>query len=99
MDEFDLTFAVLVKGVFMGMKHAAPALRSNGGGSIVNTASIAAIQGGYSPHAYAGAKRRLSNDQVGCSGTRRRQHPGELHLSWPHRDPAGGQHGGRPTNL
>ena len=56
MDEFDLTFAVLVKGVFMGMKHAAPALRSNGGGSIVNTASIAAIQGGYSPHAYAGAK-------------------------------------------
>lgn len=53
--EWDVTFAVLVRGVFLGMKHAAPLLRRQGG-SIVSTASVAALVGGYSPHAYAAAK-------------------------------------------
>lgn len=55
VEEFDLTFAVLVRGVFLGMKHAAPLLRRRGG-SVINTASIAALVAGYSPHAYAAAK-------------------------------------------
>ena len=54
--EWDVTFAVLVRGVFLGMKHAAPLLRRQGGGSIISTASVAGIIGGYSPHAYAAAK-------------------------------------------
>jgi NAD(P)-dependent dehydrogenase (short-subunit alcohol dehydrogenase family) len=37
------------------MKHAAPLLCRQGG-SIINTASVAALVGGYSSHAYAGAK-------------------------------------------
>jgi NAD(P)-dependent dehydrogenase (short-subunit alcohol dehydrogenase family) len=55
VEEWDLTFAVLVRGVFLGMKHAAPLLRRQGG-TIVSTASVAALLGGYSPHAYAAAK-------------------------------------------
>jgi NAD(P)-dependent dehydrogenase (short-subunit alcohol dehydrogenase family) len=53
--EWDVTFAVLVRGVFLGIKHAAPLLRRQGG-SIVSTASVAGLIGGYSPHAYAAAK-------------------------------------------
>ena len=56
VDEFDLTFAVLVRGVFLGMKHAAPLIARQGGGSIINTASVAALMAGWSPHAYAAAK-------------------------------------------
>jgi NAD(P)-dependent dehydrogenase (short-subunit alcohol dehydrogenase family) len=55
VEEWDLTFDVLVRGVFLGMKHAAPLLRRQGG-SIVSTASAAGLIGGYSPHAYAAAK-------------------------------------------
>jgi NAD(P)-dependent dehydrogenase (short-subunit alcohol dehydrogenase family) len=54
-EDWDVTFAVLVRGVFLGMKHAAPLLRRRGG-SIVSTASVAGMLGGYSPHAYAAAK-------------------------------------------
>jgi NAD(P)-dependent dehydrogenase (short-subunit alcohol dehydrogenase family) len=56
VDEFDTTFAVLVRGVFLGMKHAAPLIARQGGGSIINTASVAALMAGWSPHAYAAAK-------------------------------------------
>ena len=56
VEEFDLTFAVLVRGVFLGMKHAAPVLRAQGGGSIINTASVAALSAGFGPHAYSAAK-------------------------------------------
>jgi NAD(P)-dependent dehydrogenase (short-subunit alcohol dehydrogenase family) len=55
MEEWDLTFDVLVRGVFLGMKHAAPLLRRQGG-SIISTASTAALIGGYSPHGYGAAK-------------------------------------------
>ncbi len=56
VEEWDLTFAVLVRGVFLGIKHAAPLLRRQGGGSVINTASVAGLTGGWSPHAYAAAK-------------------------------------------
>jgi NAD(P)-dependent dehydrogenase (short-subunit alcohol dehydrogenase family) len=54
-EEWDLTFDVLVRGVFFGMKYAAPILRRQGG-SIISTASVAGMVAGYSPHAYAAAK-------------------------------------------
>lgn len=55
-DDFDITFDVLVKGVFFGMKHAATAMKACGGGSIVSTASVAGLQTGHSPHLYSTAK-------------------------------------------
>ncbi len=57
VDEWDYTFHVLVRGVFLGFKHAVPAIRAHGqGGSIVLTSSIAGLVGGAGSHAYSAAK-------------------------------------------
>jgi NAD(P)-dependent dehydrogenase (short-subunit alcohol dehydrogenase family) len=49
-------FDVLVRGPALGMKYAAPLMAARGGGSIVNTASIAGLQAGWGPIAYSSAK-------------------------------------------
>jgi NAD(P)-dependent dehydrogenase (short-subunit alcohol dehydrogenase family) len=54
--EWDRTFALLVRGPMLGMKHAVPAMKARGGGSIINTASIAGLQAGWGPLAYSTAK-------------------------------------------
>jgi NAD(P)-dependent dehydrogenase (short-subunit alcohol dehydrogenase family) len=60
--DWDRTFNVLVRGVFLGMKYAIPALRAGGrGGSINSTASIAGINGGAGPTAYSAAKAAVVN--------------------------------------
>jgi NAD(P)-dependent dehydrogenase (short-subunit alcohol dehydrogenase family) len=57
VDDWDYTFHVLVRGVFLGIKHCTPAIRQGGaGGSIVLTASIAGLTGGAGSHAYSAAK-------------------------------------------
>jgi NAD(P)-dependent dehydrogenase (short-subunit alcohol dehydrogenase family) len=53
---WDHTFALLVRGPALGMKHAAPLMIARGGGSVINTASIAGIQAGFGPLAYSTAK-------------------------------------------
>jgi len=56
-DGFDKTFALLVKSVFLGMKHAGAVMKQQGsGGVIINTASISATTPGYGPHIYQAAK-------------------------------------------
>jgi NAD(P)-dependent dehydrogenase (short-subunit alcohol dehydrogenase family) len=55
VEDWDRTFAVNVRGVFLGIKHAAPAMRVHGG-SIINTASIAALNAGAGPAAYSSCK-------------------------------------------
>lgn len=55
-DDYDITFDVLLKGVFLGMKYVAPVMKEQRSGSIISTASIAATIGGGSPHLYAVAK-------------------------------------------
>ena len=55
-EEFDMTFDVLVKGVFLGMKHAVPVMRAQGSGSIINTGSIAGVASGRGPLVYSAAK-------------------------------------------
>lgn len=55
--DFDFTFALLVRSVFLGCKYAAIQMRKQGhGGSIINTASISATTPGYGPHIYQSAK-------------------------------------------
>lgn len=57
VDDWDYTFHVLVRGVFLGIKHCVPAIRQGGaGGAIVLTASIAGLTGGAGSHAYSAAK-------------------------------------------
>ena len=57
VEDWDYTFAVLVRSVFLGMKHASLAMRKLGdGGVILATASIAGMVGGAGPHAYSAAK-------------------------------------------
>ncbi len=56
VEEFELTFDVLLKGVFLGIKHAAPLMRRQGQGSIISTASVAGLKTGESPHLYSVAK-------------------------------------------
>jgi NAD(P)-dependent dehydrogenase (short-subunit alcohol dehydrogenase family) len=55
-DGFDRTMGVLLRGVFLGMKHAAPIMKRQGGVSIISTASVAGLQAGYGPHVYSAAK-------------------------------------------
>lgn len=44
-DDLDHILAVNVKGVFLGVKHALPAMRRAGGGSIINISSTAGLVG------------------------------------------------------
>jgi NAD(P)-dependent dehydrogenase (short-subunit alcohol dehydrogenase family) len=62
VEDWDFTFAVLVRGVFLGIKHGARAMVEQGsGGSIINTASVAGLSGGAGPVAYSAAKAAVIN--------------------------------------
>jgi NAD(P)-dependent dehydrogenase (short-subunit alcohol dehydrogenase family) len=56
LEHWDKTQAVLLRAVFIGMKHAVPHMKRNGGGSIISTASVAGLRGGAGPHSYTAAK-------------------------------------------
>ena len=56
VEAWDHTFALLTRSVFIGAKYAIPLMRERGGGSIINTASIAGLQAGWGPTAYSAAK-------------------------------------------
>ncbi|WP_101675336.1 glucose 1-dehydrogenase [Alloalcanivorax mobilis] len=56
---FDRVMAINVKGVWLCMKHQIPALLAAGGGSIVNTASVAGLIGAPKRAAYAASKHAV----------------------------------------
>jgi len=57
VEHWDYTFAVLTRGVFLGIKYGARVMIDQGeGGSIINTASVAGLRGGSGPTAYSAAK-------------------------------------------
>jgi 3alpha(or 20beta)-hydroxysteroid dehydrogenase len=57
-DAFDRVMAVNVRGVWLGMKHVAPAMRTPGA-AIVNTASIAGLMGSRHLAAYTASKHAV----------------------------------------
>ena len=56
VDAFDAAIGVLLRSVFLGLKHAAPVMKRQGSGSIISTASVAGLRTGFGPHAYSAAK-------------------------------------------
>lgn len=61
-DEWDKSFQILLKSVFLGTKYAARIMKnSSSGGSIINTSSIAGMGGGSGPIAYSAAKSGVIN--------------------------------------
>jgi NAD(P)-dependent dehydrogenase (short-subunit alcohol dehydrogenase family) len=55
VEAYDRTMAILSRAVFLGIKHAARAMRERGG-AIVSLASTAGVMGGQGPHVYTLAK-------------------------------------------
>jgi NAD(P)-dependent dehydrogenase (short-subunit alcohol dehydrogenase family) len=54
---WDRTIAVNLKGIYLGCKYAIPRMQETGGGSIINTSSIAALRVGRgASDAYTAAK-------------------------------------------
>ena len=58
-EEWDRTLAVCLKGPFLGAKYAIPHMLKNGGGAIINTASVHGIRGVRGWTAYQAAKGGL----------------------------------------
>jgi len=92
VEEWDRVMAVNARGVFLGTKHAIPAMRRAGGGSIVNISSVAGI--GQSLHqepAYAASKGAIriftkvtasqhAKDRIRCNSV----HPGPVDTDMLH---------------
>ena len=55
-EDYDRVMAVCVRGTLLGMKYAVPAIRSSGGGSIINMSSVAALVGIRDRAVYSAAK-------------------------------------------
>jgi NAD(P)-dependent dehydrogenase (short-subunit alcohol dehydrogenase family) len=83
--DFEQVMAVNVTGVFLGLKHVIPMMIANGGGSIVNTSSIAGYRGGGGMAAYSASKHavigltRSAAEGYGPKGIRVNSvHPGAI---------------------
>ncbi len=55
-EDYERVMDVCVRGTFLGMKYAIPAIRDSGGGSVVNTSSVAALVGVPDRAVYGAAK-------------------------------------------
>ena len=60
-EDWDRCIAINLKGAYLGSKYAIPAMIANGGGSIINTASIYGIVGGLNRAAYVASKGGIVN--------------------------------------
>ncbi len=59
VEAWDTTIAILLRGVFLGMKHAARVMQPRRSGVILSLSSTAGILGGLGPHAYTAAKHAV----------------------------------------
>ena len=76
LDAWDRTVAVLLRGVFLGMKHATRVMVPQRSGSIISTSSSAGVLGGLGPHCYTACKHAVIGltksvaSELGSSGIR-----------------------------
>jgi len=54
--EYERVMDVCVRGTFLGMRHAIPAMAESGGGSVINMSSVAALVGLVDRAVYSAAK-------------------------------------------
>jgi NAD(P)-dependent dehydrogenase (short-subunit alcohol dehydrogenase family) len=54
--DWDKSFAILTRAVFLGVKYSVAPMRKAGGGSIISTSSVAGLRGVAGLHAYSAAK-------------------------------------------
>ena len=59
MEGYDVTMAVNLRSVFMGMKFAAAVMKAQMSGSIISTASIAGYRTGFGGHVYSACKAAI----------------------------------------
>ena len=61
LDSWNRVLAVTLTSTFLGMKYCLPIMRKQGGGAIVNTASISGTGGDYGMASYNAAKAGVIN--------------------------------------
>ena len=61
LEEYEYSQSVILRSVFLGMKHAARVMGPQGSGAIVNIASVAGLLAGYGPHLYNACKAAVVN--------------------------------------
>ncbi len=60
-DAYDASMDLLLKACFVGTQLAIPLMRERGGGVIVNTSSVSAMQAGWAPITYSVAKAAVAH--------------------------------------
>lgn len=61
LESWERVIAVTLTGTFLGLKYAIPIMRQQGGGAIINTASISGLHGDYGMASYNAAKAGVIN--------------------------------------
>jgi len=59
MEQYDRVMSVNVRGVMLGIKHAARVMIPRKKGCIINMASVGGILGGFAPHGYTASKHAV----------------------------------------
>ena len=84
---FDAAMATLLRSVMLGMKHAAPHMRRQGSGSIINNGSIAGRLAGFSSSIVYGAAKAAVIHLTKCVAMELGEvrHPRQQHFAGHHR--------------
>jgi len=95
-EDYERMMDVCVRGTFLGMKHAVPAIRDSGGGSVINMSSVAALIGISNRAIYCAAKgailsmtRAAAVDHVGDGVRVNCIAPGTVETPWIERITSG----------
>jgi NAD(P)-dependent dehydrogenase (short-subunit alcohol dehydrogenase family) len=95
-EDYEMVMDVCLRGTFLGMKYAIPAIRDSGGGSVINMSSVAALVGITDRAVYSAAKgailaitRAAAIDHVGENVRVNCIAPGTVDTPWIGRITAG----------